>query len=105
MIGDLYEDIFCVGPSSTLCYSSNFTAVKSLDNLWLNYFDMANIGGILGLGFNSEGGGDFWLNNNFLQKTYGVQLTPNASDWSWMANPPNISEKEASYIEFGSLDL
>ena len=66
---------------------------------------MANIGGILGLGFSSEGGGDFWQNNKFTQKTYGVQLTPNASDWSWMANPPNISEKEASYIEFGALDL
>jgi len=65
MIGDLYEDIFCVGPNSTLCYSSNFTVVRSLDNLWLNYFDMANIGGILGLGFDSERGSDFWLNNNF----------------------------------------
>ena len=105
MFGNIFADTFCLGPNSSLCYISNFTGVESIDSLWLYYFNLQNIGGILGLGFNEQGGGDFWHNNSFPQQSFGVQLTPNASDWSWMANPPNISEKEPSFIEFGNFDV
>ena len=94
----------CLGVNSTLCYQSNFTGVESIDNFWLFYYNLKNIGGILGLGFNNQGGGDFWLNNNFTVNTFAVQLTPNESDWSWMVDPPDISQKEPSYIEFGNLN-
>ncbi len=60
MLGNVFTDTFCIGPNSTLCYISNFTGVETIDNTWMYYFDLANIGGILGLGFNSQGGGDFW---------------------------------------------
>lgn len=76
-----------------------------MSNGWLYYYNLANIGGILGIGFNESGGGDFWTNNTFAQKAYSVQLTPNASDWAWMADPPKISSKEPSYIEFGNFDV
>lgn len=77
-----------------------------LTNFWLNYYDLENIGGILGIGFNAEGGGNFWSNNNFEQNTYAVQLTLNATDWSWMSNPPpNKTEQESSFLDFGNLDM
>ena len=50
--GNLYIDTFCLGINETICYESNFIGVESIDNFWLFNFNLQNIGGILGLGFN-----------------------------------------------------
>ena len=76
-------------------------AVDALSNNWFEQFGLQNIGGILGIGFNSTMGGYFWLNNTFTQQSYLVSLTPDLADWAWMDNPPDISSKAPSTIVFG----
>ncbi len=78
--------------------------VDVLENNWFELFDLTNIGGILGIGFNNTMGGAFWLNNTFAQQSYSVALSPNLTDWAWLDNPPDISLKGPSTIVFGVFD-
>jgi hypothetical protein len=89
--------------ASSTCYDSDFYLVTTLtENTWLNGFEIANIGGILGLGRNATGeSSSFWRNSGVLPAKYSVSLSPSDVDWSWITGAPNMSDAPQSNIFFG----
>ncbi len=91
--------------NSTRCYYSDFYLVKVLlKNDWLIGFNVTDIGGILGLGYNTTGSNSFWDNSGVYPLRYSVSLYPTVEDWSWQSNPVNLEGVPKSNLLFGQIN-
>ena len=74
-------------------------------NFWLNDFNLSTFGGIIGLGFNisSPHSDAFWLNSTAANPQFALSLTPEAGDWRWNQQAPDLSN-QSSYLYVGGLD-
>jgi hypothetical protein len=91
--------------NSTRCYKSDFYLVDTLiQNNWLYGFNVTDIGGILGLGYNTTGSNSFWGNAGVSPQRYSVSLYPTVVDWSWQANPESLADVPKSDLLFGKVD-
>ena len=67
--GYLTEDILCLED----CFYTQFYAVGSIqENNWLNQFEITNLGGILGLAYNSTGINSFWQNSTVGEPVFSI---------------------------------
>jgi len=104
-----YRDELCIGINgglnSTRCYSSDFYLATTItENLWLHYFNVSDIGGILGMGYNTTGSNSFWENSGVYPQRYSTSLYPTVEDWSWQSNPPSLNGLPNSNLMFGEID-
>lgn len=72
-----------------ICYESDFLLVTYFDEFLFSQYNMTNIGGILGLGFNVTAGfgSSIWVNTT-LERDFGIKLVPAPDDYSWLPNAP-----------------
>ena len=82
-------------------------AVKNISgNYWLNQFNLQNLGGVLGLGYNysinATYANNFWDYLGKSQMKFSINFAPSIYDFAWN---PNISVEGApSYMYFGDID-
>jgi hypothetical protein len=106
MTGHFYSDTFCLLGTEPICYNSDFLLVTSITETLFKQYNMTNIGGVFGLGFNSTAtfGNSLWL-NTALEREFGIKLVPAPDDYSWLPDAPVFTGNSLLYVGGPNLNL
>lgn len=86
----------------------NYTSYNLWESAWPNLY---NVGGILGAAYFPQGSqyanyNSFWLDlvPNNVSTQFAIDLVPQADDWNWIPNAPNLTAQQ-SYIIVGAFNV
>lgn len=99
--GQSVLDVMCMGD---FCFESQFINVDTLLDSWFTGYNMSNIGGVIGLGYNltDQQGSSIWTNSLVSQNLeFAIQLRPSLTDWSWNPDAPDMTGAHTSYLQMG----